>query len=97
MMAAKARLFDDEATLERIMASEHPGEAKKLGRQVRVFDEAVWQTQSYPIVVAANMAKFAQSLSLRGYLLSTAPRVLVEASPRDRIWGIGLGPDTLTS
>ena len=93
MMAAKARLFDDSDMLEQILASEHPGEAKKLGRQVQGFDEAVWQTQCYAIVVAANVAKFAQSTSLRAYLLSTAPQVLVEASPRDRIWGVGLGPD----
>ena len=93
MMSEKARLFGDHAMAERIAAAEHPGEAKKLGRQVRGFDEATWQRECFRIVARGNLAKFDQHDDLRGYLLGTAPKVLVEASPVDRIWGIGLAAD----
>ncbi len=89
MMSEKARLFDGSATAA-IVASVHPGEAKKLGRQIRNFDQAVWEAQRFEIVVRGNLAKFSQHELLKQYLLGTGDRVLVEASPRDRIWGIGL-------
>ncbi|MFL6075101.1 MAG: NADAR family protein [Mycobacteriales bacterium] len=91
MMAGKARLFGDEEARARILACATPGEAKKLGRQVRGFDEAAWVAFRFHLVVAANVAKFGQHPELRKYLLDTGDRVLVEASPRDRIWGIGMG------
>ncbi len=91
MMAGKARLFRDEEAAERIVAVDHPGEAKRLGRQVRGFDQAAWEEARFGIVVDGNVAKFGQNPDLRAFLLGTGERVLVEASPRDRVWGIGLG------
>jgi ribA/ribD-fused uncharacterized protein len=91
MMAAKARLFGDDEAARRIAEVGHPGEAKKLGRQVHGFDQGVWEKERFTIVVDANIAKFGQNPELREFLLGTGQRVLVEASPRDRIWGIGLG------
>jgi conserved hypothetical protein, ribA/ribD-fused len=93
MMAGKARLFGDEAALAAIMAAPSPGAAKALGRQVRGFDEARWAEARYDIVVRGNLAKFSQHDDLRDFLLRTGRRVLVEASPYDRIWGVGLGRD----
>ena len=90
MMAEKARLFHDHEICDRILDAEHPGEAKKLGRLVKGFQQEIWQDQRFEIVVRGNVAKFEQNQSLNDYLLSTSNRVLVEASPRDRIWGIGL-------
>lgn len=90
MMYRKAMLFGDRATAERIMKAHEPGEAKALGRTVQRFDEAEWERTRFEIVVAASIAKFSQSPTLRAFLLSTRQRVLVEASPRDAIWGIGL-------
>lgn len=90
MMAGKARLFGDEASAARILAVQHPGEAKKLGRLVRGFDEETWLRHRWELVVAGNIAKFGQDPALRAYLLGTGSRVLVEASPVDRVWGIGL-------
>lgn len=90
MMAAKARLFDPDA-IPAILAADHPGAAKKLGRQVRDFDPDVWHRERFGVVVAASRHKFEQNPELRDYLLATGDRILVEASPRDRIWGIGLG------
>lgn len=93
MMAAKARLFDDREILARILATADPGEIKALGRQVRNFDRALWDRRKYGVVVSGNVEKFAQNPPLRRFLLDTGTRVLAEASPFDRIWGIGLGKD----
>ena len=90
-MAAKARLFGDHDAVPRIQAARTPAEAKSLGRLVRGFDEQAWAARRFDLVVEGNVAKFGQDAALRGFLLATAQRVLVEASPRDRIWGIGLG------
>ena len=93
MMAEKARLMDDVETLEKILTAEHPAEAKKLGRQVAPFDAKTWNEHKSAVVVYGNVFKFRQHEELKAYLLSTGDKVLVEASPRDRVWGIGLGKD----
>ncbi|MEL7362488.1 MAG: NADAR family protein [Bacteroidota bacterium] len=93
MMAEKARLFGDEDMRQRIITATHPGAAKKLGRQVRGFKDATWQRARFDIVVLGNRAKFEQNEALGEFLRRTNRRVLVEASPRDRIWGIGLTAD----
>ncbi|MGP4001350.1 NADAR family protein [Streptomyces sp. 8N706] len=91
MMAGKARLFGDDASLPAILEARTPAEAKNLGRLVRAFDEVRWAAARFELVLAGNVAKFGQDPALRAYLLGTGNRVLVEASPRDRVWGIGLG------
>ncbi|WP_033424830.1 NADAR family protein [Actinomadura flavalba] len=93
MMAEKARLFGDAATRAAILAAPHPARAKDLGRRVRGYDDAVWDEHRYDVVVRANLAKFGQDEDLRRYLCETGDRVLVEASPVDRVWGIGLTAD----
>jgi ribA/ribD-fused uncharacterized protein len=93
MMWRKARLFDDPVTAEQILAAPHPHAAKALGGRVARFDEQTWDEHRFPIVVAGNLAKFGQHAPLRTFLLGTGERVLVEASPIDRIWGIGLSRD----
>lgn len=93
MMAAEARLFGDNEMLKQILAAPDPQTAKALGRQVRGFDDAVWKASARHLVTEGNIAKFQQNPALRGFLLSTGDAVLVEASPRDCIWGIGLGQD----
>jgi ribA/ribD-fused uncharacterized protein len=90
MMAGKARLFGDAATCDRIIAARTPGEAKKLGRQIDNFDEAAWREARFDIVTRGNVAKFSQNAALGAFLLGTGQQVLVEASPVDAIWGIGL-------
>jgi ribA/ribD-fused uncharacterized protein len=90
MMAAKARLFGDDQTAEQIVAAAHPGQAKALGRQVRGFDEQLWERERSGLVITANLAKFGQHLELGEFLTGTGNQVLVEASPLDRVWGTGL-------
>ncbi len=97
MMAEKARLFNDEAVLARILQAKTPAEAKKLGRQVRSFVPEIWQAACYAIVVAGNRHKFSQHADLQTYLQQTGNRVLVEASPVDPVWGIGLAQDDLAA
>ncbi len=91
MMAEKARLFGDEMNREQILRANSPGKAKSLGRKVSYFDEEVWKEQRFNIVVTGNEAKFLQNEELCTLLWRTGSKVLVEASPSDRIWGIGMG------
>lgn len=91
MMAAKARLFKDDSRLQQILQAKSPAQAKKLGRLVSGFDEKVWLTQREDIVLRANLAKFSQHPELAAFLLASKNKVLVEASPYDKIWGIGMG------
>lgn len=93
MMAEKAALFGDHETRAQILQASNPGAAKALGRQVRGFNEAVWLQRRFAIVVRANACKFAQNPRLEHFLRQTGSRVLVEASPVDRVWGIGLSQD----
>lgn len=90
MMAEKARLFGDSVTLAAILAADHPGSAKNLGRQVRGFDEQRWQEARYDIVVRGSIEKFGQNPAPLDFLMRTNDKILVEASPEDWIWGIGL-------
>lgn len=94
MMAGKAKLFNDQEHWEQIIACETAAEAKKLGRQVRNFEGATWEAHRCAIVTQGNQLKFGQHEALKTFLLNTKDRVIVEASPRDRIWGIGLGKNS---
>ena len=89
MMAEKARVFGD-AALARILRAASPREQKALGRRVRGFDEDQWNRVCRGIVYTGNLAKFSQNDGLLKKLLATGERTIVEASPTDRIWGIGL-------
>lgn len=93
MMAEKARLFADKDRLAAILAAKSPAIAKKLGRQVVGFDDKVWLEHRWGIVVRANTAKFTQHAALKQFLIQTGERIIVEASPYDRIWGIGTSAD----
>ncbi|MCO7225190.1 NADAR family protein [Pleionea sp. CnH1-48] len=93
MMAEKAKLFGDQVHYDKIIHATNPGDAKALGRQVRGYEDERWIAHRFDIVVQANLEKFSQNPALSEYLLGTGKKVLVEASPVDRIWGIGLAAD----
>ncbi len=93
MMAEKAHLFGDEEMRGRILQSNTPADAKRLGRSVRGFDQDAWVAHRYDIVVRGSIAKFGQHEELRDFLLANGSKVLVEAAPRDAIWGIGIGAE----
>jgi ribA/ribD-fused uncharacterized protein len=93
MMAQKAKLFNDQSSFDNIISATKPGEVKEIGRQIKSFKEDVWNSHKHAIVVQGNIHKFSQNPQLKDYLLSTADRVLVEASPTDVDWGIGLTQD----
>lgn len=93
MMWGKARLFDDDRTAADVLAAGDPKRAKDLGRQVRGFDQSTWEAHRADIVTTGNVHKFGQHPDLREFLLGTGDHVLVEASPLDRVWGIGLRED----
>jgi len=101
MMAAKARLFHDTTVFDLIMASKVPKTQKDLGRQVKgmhgpkwdAHDKAIWDAAAPDVLVHANLAKFSQNPEILEWLLSTAGKQLVEGSPVDRIYGVGIRYD----
>ena len=93
MMYAKAMLFGDRDAAARILAAETPREHQAVGREVRGFDESVWALFREGIAFAGNYARFGQNPDQRELLFSTRRTTLVEASPHDRVWGIGLAAD----
>lgn len=93
MMSEKARLFGDEATRRKILRTPHPMSQKKLGRDVRGYDDRKWKRARFPVVLRGTVEKYAQHPSLEKLILGTGYRLFVEASPDDDVWGIGLGID----
>jgi ribA/ribD-fused uncharacterized protein len=90
MMHGKALLFGDAEVAAEILSADHPRQHKALGRKVRNFDGAKWERERMTIVKDGNRAKFTQNAELLETLLATNGTTLVEASPYDKIWGIGL-------
>jgi ribA/ribD-fused uncharacterized protein len=91
MMYYKAITFGDIPISEKILRESIPNKIKALGRQVKNFDQEVWNSVKFDIVVEGNTYKFNQNDRLKEELLATKNKILVEASPRDRIWGVGMG------
>ncbi|OON98072.1 MAG: hypothetical protein ATN36_01755 [Epulopiscium sp. Nele67-Bin005] len=90
MMAQKARVFGDLEMLDKILNSNSQKEIKNFGRKVKGFNEGTWQNCREGIVFEGNLQKFSQNPKLKSFLLATDEKVLVEASPYDTIWGIGM-------
>lgn len=89
MMYQKAILFKDFETAHQIMVATTPREYQKLGRQVHNFDQSIWDKSCRTIVFIGNYLKYTQDSDCMKALNETRDRLLVEASPYDRIWGIG--------
>lgn len=94
MMWRKAVLFDDDARAQAVLQAWSAAHAKSIGREVDGFDEEIWAANRFGIVVDGSLAKFGGDPALKSFLLGTRNRVLAEASPVDRIWGIGLAADS---
>jgi ribA/ribD-fused uncharacterized protein len=90
MMFRKAELFDDYSTAFQIMESDNPKIQKQLGRQVKNYSDEKWVNQCIPIMIDGLTQKFVQDEWLKDQLLSTGDKIIVEASPYDTRWGIGL-------
>lgn len=93
MMYRKAMLFDDKEIGKEILECDDPSKIKALGRKVSNFDEEIWNKHKYNFVIEGNYYKFIQNKNLLNFLFSTKDKILVEASPYDKIWGIGMGVD----
>lgn len=93
MMFKKAELFEDEVTLKKILTLNNPKEIKSLGRRIKGFDQKVWDQRKYAIVLEGSLLKFTQNDVLKDFLVNTSDSVIVEASPYDNIWGIGMKAD----
>ena len=93
MMYNKALLFDDKDIANEILNTNQPKAIKELGRKVKNFNDEAWDKMKYKIVFTGNYYKFSQNADLRNFLLSTKNKVLVEASPYDKVWGIKMKYD----
>ncbi|CAK3759188.1 Hypothetical predicted protein [Lecanosticta acicola] len=93
MMYHKALLMGDEKVAGRILEAETPAKAKKLGREVTGFDQAVWDRNMDQVVEEGNFWKFRHNEKLGKVLLGTGDRKIVETSPNDRLWGIGFNTE----
>jgi ribA/ribD-fused uncharacterized protein len=89
MMAKKALLFKDAEQYENILLTDSPAKAKKSGRLVKNFDDKIWKANADDFVVEGNKHKFSQHNDMKEFLLNTNNSIIVEASPFDKIWGIG--------
>lgn len=90
MMAEKARLFGDDKTLAKILKAKYPRAVKELGREVTPFSPSKWDRVSPRVVYEGNLFKFGQNAGLRRLLMATGDKTIVEASPDDTLWGIGM-------
>lgn len=93
MMYIKAMLFDDKESASAILKTKDPGLQKRLGRAVKNYNEDTWANVRVDVVYEILMRKFAQNDDLLKILLDTGDRIIVEASPYDKVWGIGMGVD----
>lgn len=93
MMYNKALLFDDKDIANEILNNNQPKAIKELGRKVKNFNDEIWDKMKYKIVFTGNYYKFSQNTDLRNFLISTKNKVLVEASPYDKVWGIKMKYD----
>lgn len=89
----KARHFGDEEMAEKIEKTTNPREVKKLGRQVKGFVAEEWDKVCFDYMVKVNQWKFSEYEMLRKELVDTGDKIIVEASPLDTIWGVGLAED----
>lgn len=90
MMAQKAVLFGDNESYTKIISTPDPRRCKSLGRKVKNFDEVIWEDNRERIVYEGNFMKFSQNPVLQKSLLDTNNKLIVEASPYDKVWGIGM-------
>lgn len=93
MMYQKAIMFGDINVAQAILLTNNPKEQKDLGRMVANYDEIVWSDKRVEIMVEGLFEKFNQNPILKEILLNTGDTIIAEASPYDRIWGIGLTED----
>lgn len=91
MMYQKAVLFKDEDAAEKILHEEKPHNHQKIGRIVKNYSQNIWDNVKFDVIVAGNMARFREDELGRNFLFESDPLILVEASPTDLVYGVGLG------
>lgn len=90
MMYHKALTFNDNENANKILNTVHPSGVKRLGRMVKNYDDKIWSQRRFDVVVRGNLLKFSQNSDLFKDLEKHKDKIFVEASPDDKIWGIGL-------
>ena len=86
----KAHFFNDVDTRKQLELKLTPKQAKDLGRVVKNYQDDLWECVRFDYMVYSNYLKYTQNPDLKAKLLATGEKVLVEASPYDKVWGVGL-------
>lgn len=92
-MWEKAVFFNDHESASKILKEENPAKAKKLGREVKNFDDSKWSKVCYEIMYKINYEKYFQNTRLKNILLNTGDKMIIEANPKDTRWGVGLSAE----
>ena len=92
-MWEKAVFFNDHESASKILREENPAKAKKLGREVKNFDDSKWSKVCYEIMYLINYEKYFQNTRLKNILLNTGDKMIIEANPKDTRWGVGLSAE----
>lgn len=95
MMMGKAALFGDKIIFAKMSITNNPSQHKTLGRKVARFEDSIWDKYCKDIVIIGNYLKFSQNDNLRQIIKNTNNKILVEGSPYDNIWGVGLQFDSI--
>ena len=90
MMYRKAVLFDDDKVAKEILHTKDVGKIKALGRQVKNYNDIIWNGRRQVIIYQGLLEKFRQNLNLKECLLQTGDAILAECAVQDKIWGIGI-------
>ena len=98
-MFYKCKTFDAEnkELLDNILNETTPTKIKKYGRKVKNYNDIIWNEKRYDIMLNGLKLKFSQNEIIKNKLLLTKPKILYEASPKDKIWGIGFSCNNATS
>ena len=92
-MYLKAKYFKDEVAMAKVVADQDPKTVKNIGRTIVGYDDDEWSAIRYSQMTIACYMKFRQNTEIGQALMDTGDKILVEASPYDTVWGIGLRPD----
>ena len=85
----KALTFGDSYVANKILNAQTAIECKRLSYQINGVDANRWHNDGYDICYEGVQQKFLQNDNLLSMLKTTAPKILVEATP-DRLWGTGI-------
>lgn len=90
LFCKKAEFARDDASKQKILTANTPAECKKIGKHIKVVQKD-WYPEEILVMKKGLREKFMQNAALKEFLIATGEKTLLEASPKDKFWGIGMG------